>query len=297
MRLPLLATLLLASCTSNRIAPVPDPLPESGAWEEARRTGAFLGVEVRANDSGTLDSLSFDPGVRVTQVIENSPASSVGLEVGDILIAVNGQELFDAEALDALLLAVETGAQLELDVQRGDTAWRVSVATEERIAAGSTAPDLLYLVDPQRSRAGWRTTPGGVRLVASGPDAPFTSAGIELGATVVRIEDEPMRSARSLLAYLQSRDAGDEVKVDYLKLDDSESSTVVTLFEADRQVTLASIPVLFHYESDIDSDNSKFVLLDLWILSLFRYERTGHEREWTLLSLFSFATGQGELSQ
>lgn len=297
MRLLFFATLLLASCTSNRIAPVPDPLPENGAWQEASHTGAFLGLKVRANDSGTLDSLSFDPGVRVTGVIENSPASSAGLEVGDILLTVNDQELFDEEALDALLFAAEAGSHLELNIQRGDTAWRVNVKTAKRVGSASAEPKLLYVLDPQRSRAGWRSTPGGVRLVASAAGAPFPCAGIEVGSTIVRINAEPMRSARTLLDFLQKRNAGDEVEVEYMQPDGESATAEVTLFEADRQVTLASVPVLFHYESNLESDDSKFVLLDLWILSLFRYERTGREREWTLLSLFSFATGQGELQQ
>jgi len=297
MRLSLLASLFLAACTSNQIAPIPDPLPPGTAWTQAIQKGAFLGAEVRANDSGTLDSLSFDPGVRVTRVIENSPASSAGIQVGDLILAFNGEELFDAEALDALLMRVAPETEIQLDVLRGDTAWQVTVAAASRVGADYSPPELLYIIDRQRSQAGWRTAPEGVRLVASNPTGPFPEAGFAVGSTLMSVDGQPSSSAQALLATLQAKEAGESIAVVFLDMAGATKEADVELFEPDTKVTRVSIPILFHYDAALDSRHSDFVLLDLWLLSLFHYERSGNEREWTFLSLFSFATGQGELEQ
>ena len=74
-----LSLCLLAAGTSCQYAPertIPDPLPETLEWAIPQAgASAFLGVEVRENDSGSLESLSFDPGVRVHAVTERSPAA------------------------------------------------------------------------------------------------------------------------------------------------------------------------------------------------------------------------------
>ena len=49
------------------------------------------------------------------------------------------------------------------------------------------------------------------------------------------------------------------------------------------------------WEAEPDGSKVKFELVDIWILSLFRYERVEGERTWTLLSLFDYSTGVGSL--
>ena len=75
--------------------------PELGPPAEQR--DSFLGLEVRENDSGSLESLSFDPGVRVHEVTERSPAAGAGVRVDDVVLAMDGVELAVPEDLTALL--------------------------------------------------------------------------------------------------------------------------------------------------------------------------------------------------
>jgi len=57
------------------------------------------------------------------------------------------------------------------------------------------------------------------------------------------------------------------------------------------------VPILVGYEAAADGSEVSFELLDLWILSLFSYERDGAERRYSLLSLIRFSSGVGELTQ
>ena len=50
-------------------------------------------------------------------------------------------------------------------------------------------------------------------------------------------------------------------------------------------------------DSDPDGESTSFVLIDLYVISLFRYTREGREQEWRFLRWFRWSTGVGELSE
>ena len=109
-----------AACSSAPIASLPAPHPAAGAWTLDGASGAFLGLQVEANEAGTLEALEAEPGVRVLRVVENSPAAHQGLQVGDVLLAFAGEKLADPVALDVLLARAEPGAHVPLQVRRGE---------------------------------------------------------------------------------------------------------------------------------------------------------------------------------
>jgi hypothetical protein len=66
-------------------------------------------------------------------------------------------------------------------------------------------------------------------------------------------------------------------------------------------LTGVRVPILFSFERAPDDHSSKLSILDLWVVSLFEYEREESEREYTLLTLFgwqvfSVSVGEGELA-
>lgn len=294
-----LALAWLSACTSVPVAAVPDPLPETIEWAASGTPegGAFLGLEVRENDSGSLEELSFDPGVRVTRVNAGSPAEQAGFQVGDVLLRWNGEEVPDPTTLDVLLERADPGAAAVLEVQRGDSIFEVSVAPRARTGAASEAR-LLWRADAARSRAGWLAGHGGVVLVTSIPDGPFPEAGVSIGSVVTHIDGEPQRSERALIRAFLERAPGSAIDVAYRDADSAtDRQTVVTLYDPPRRVTAVGVPILFDYDADVNGDATSFTLLDLWILSLFQYRREGGERYYSVLSVFDFATGVGELGE
>ena len=249
----LLGAGLLTSCVSSApLAPVPEPLPQALAWQATAAHGAFLGVEGEENDSGSLDALFFAPGVRVRGVVANSPAEAAGLKPGDVVLSVDGRQVNDPGALDALVAGHAAGDRVELSVQRADTVFAVPVTLEGRgpaagpagsapnpaDGAGSAAGDAStgdgasaggassaappaagdaaqprYRLDPSRSRAGWATGQGGVVLVSAPEDSPVLEAGLALGDVVTAIDGQSVVSDRELIRQLQVREPGAEVEL------------------------------------------------------------------------------------
>jgi hypothetical protein len=316
----LLAALALgaAGCTTVPLAPVPEPLPEALEWRAPGASGAFLGLKTEENDSGSLDALFFMPGARVTRVIENSPASAAGFQPGDVVLALDGTEVNDPAALDALVARRAPGEGVVVGVRRGDTVLDVPVVLA---ALGGSAPgappEPRFRLDPARTRAGWATTPQGVRLASVAPDAPVTRAGLAVGDVVVALDGEPVHSDRDLIRRLAVLEPGTRVRLSVRDAGLSDaggrdtvgsvagagSSTrdvEVTLQEQPTRVTGLAVPVLFDYEAAPDGQRTSLEVIDLWVLSLFEYEREDRERHYTLLNLFgwhvfSFSVGEGEL--
>ena len=295
--LPLLALALLAACQSAPDRSIPDPLPETLEWALPQVDGsAFLGLEVRENDSGSLESLSFDPGVRVHSVIERSPALAAGISVDDILLSVDDTDLAAPSDLSSLLNEASGGDRVRLGVQRGDTVFEVDVT----LAGGAEDVDVAavqeaFVLDPARTRGAWGTDNGAV-LVSRAEDGPVGK--LPLGARVVALDGQRIVSGRGLVRRLLSREPGEEVELRATPPGSTQESTVkIKLLDEGRRLTRFSLPVLTTFEAEADRTRVNFVLLDLYLISFFRYSREGSEKNWRFLRFFHWSSGVGELDE
>ncbi len=292
---------LLAGCASSApLGTIPEPLPESLAWAAEGQFGAFLGVKGEENDSGSLDAMFFDPGVRVTRVVENSPAALAGLRAGDVVLALDGEAVDDPAALDALVARRRGGEQVTLSVRRGDTVYDARIELAQ--TAGGAEVEARWIVERGRSRASWSSGRGGVVLVAAADDSPFPQAGIPVGSVLTAVEGRPLLSDRQLVRLLSARAPGEQVEVQGLAPDGAPFERTVTLQEQPRRLTRFKLPLLFDYEASVDGARTRIGVLDLWFVQLFGYERNEAERTWVLLELFGweplrFSSGVGELAR
>ncbi len=294
----LLLVLLAAACSTapERALPVPYPEVLEFARAGVPEAGAFLGLEVRENDGGSLDDLVFEPGVRVVGVVADSPAARAGFAPGDVLLRLDGERVNDPEDLAALLAAAPAQAEVALEVRRGDSVFALRLVLGERVAHLDQAR-LRQRLDPLRSRAGWLAGHGGVVLVTSDPRGPFPRAGIEPGAVVLALDGEPVRSDRDLVRRLGARPPGSRVEVRWRAGAAGEDhSSGVRLYDPPRRVTRARIPILFHYSAEADGRSRRATLVNLWFVWLVRYERLGAERHWSVLRFLRFSSGVGELA-
>jgi S1-C subfamily serine protease len=85
---------------------------------------AYLGVQL-ASDADV-------EGAKVAQVLDDSPAAKVELNPGDVIVAVNGQQVLGADDLTALVAQQTAGARVTLRVKRGDGALEIEAALVER---------------------------------------------------------------------------------------------------------------------------------------------------------------------
>lgn len=85
----------------------------------------FLGV-------GLADRVDGGQGAVITEVVEGSPASDAGLQVDDIVVAVNGKDVAGSAGLIAAIRDLGPGDELTLDIRRDGSPLEVDVVLVER---------------------------------------------------------------------------------------------------------------------------------------------------------------------
>src|SRR6516162_4056179 len=96
----------------------------------------WLGARLQAVSPEIAESLGLKTpsGALVASVVPDSPASRSGLKTSDLITAVDGQAIEDANAFDYRFATHPLGGTSQIDVQRGGKAVRLTVPLE-------TAPD------------------------------------------------------------------------------------------------------------------------------------------------------------
>lgn len=94
-------------------------------WEELKKKefigeGPFAQKPVKGSGFLGLGSEDSSEGLRVTKVMEGSAAAKIGLQVDDILLAVNDTEIKTKEDLQEALAEMVAGNRLKLKWQRGE---------------------------------------------------------------------------------------------------------------------------------------------------------------------------------
>jgi serine protease Do len=105
-----------------------DRLAKGEVWGDGlfgpktRNSDAYLGVR---RDPDTKE-------YRILQVAEDSPAEKAGLRVGDVLLAMDGTKVLSTEDLTRFLGRKQPGAQVALQVQRGEQVLDLKVILTKR---------------------------------------------------------------------------------------------------------------------------------------------------------------------
>ncbi len=259
-----------------------------------------FGIEVSANESDSLENLEALPGVRVRRVTDNGSAAAAELKAGDIILAVNGVDTNNPDTFIALLNDAKPDQAVSVKARRDTTVFTTQLAGQTRTQADIQE---LYRADPIMSRAGYRTVTvaadsknlTGARIVELFAKSPLPAAGLKVDDTILTADSYAVESAQGLINYLMSKDYGDTVAVQFVDADNILQSKSIKLWDPGRRLSQFSLWPFFSYRNDLSPSTTKFSLLDLWIISLFKYERQGNERNYRLFTLFKFGTGTGEL--
>jgi S1-C subfamily serine protease len=96
-----------------------------------RRAQIGAAVAPRALPPAAAERLGRSGGVQLLQVLEDSPAQRAGLRPGDLLIELDGEQVFDANALQRLMVQERIGRKVNARVLRDGSELNVSVTLEE----------------------------------------------------------------------------------------------------------------------------------------------------------------------
>ncbi len=303
-----LSLLLLNSCVSygpRVLVPSITLSPEELSFttvESTAQESVDFGLQISANESDSLANIEILPGVRVRAVALNSAADSAGIQVGDIILSIDGMETNHPDVIDQLARQTKSAKEFTFTARRNTVVFEAKVTARE--VTGITTPRELYRADPIASRAGYQTeiltmanrsNVSAARIVKIFPGSPLGDAGVAIGDVVLAVDGVPVQSAQGLINRLsQDSELGETVVFSVYSGALIKQSPVV-LWDPSRRISRISLGPLLQYESSLSPLSSSLSILDFWLFSFYNYNRVEGERAHSILGLFNITSDLGEL--
>jgi serine protease Do len=166
-----------------------------------------------------------DWGVILGDVLPETPAAAAGLQIGDVVVALDGKRMENGRQFEVNLYRRAVGDTVTVDVLRGGQTLKFPVAVAEREDDPTRFADM---VSPERnivprlgvlaldideriaSMLGELRVPRGVLVAAISGDAPPSDQGLEAGDVIISINGTPVTALadlRSIIGRLPTRAA------------------------------------------------------------------------------------------
>ncbi len=185
--------------SAETIRNVVNQLKESGTVVRG-----WIGVQIQPVTPDIADSLGLKQarGALVAEVQPNSPASKTGLQSGDVIVTVNGQQVADARDLSRKIGSMHPGTKVDLGVLRKGAEQTMSLTLGElpnqreasrsgrfergeRGAPRQDEPRLGLSLAPADQVAG--TSGGGVVITGVDPSGPAADLGLRTGDIILEV--------------------------------------------------------------------------------------------------------------
>lgn len=102
-------------------------------------THAFIGLSMQTVNAqnAQANGLSVNQGAYVAEVMEGSPAEAAGIQAGDIIIAMDGEEITSADGMILAVRSQDIGETVSVTVMRGaeELTFDVTLGSDEELQA------------------------------------------------------------------------------------------------------------------------------------------------------------------
>jgi len=200
---------------SNMARNVMDQLKNGG---KVRRGKLGVGIQEITSDLAKSLALREVRGVLVNSVEAGGPAERAGIQAGDIITAVNGTRVDDANALRNHIAGTSPGSDVALTILRDGREQQIHARLTELPAdkdstASSSGTEgrggqLGITVEPLTSelasQLGLRRGTQGVVVTDVDPGGPAAEAGIQPDDVILEVNRQPVKSATELRSAVRN---------------------------------------------------------------------------------------------
>lgn len=178
----------------------------------------FLGITFGPNDNGAV----------VTSVLGGTPAAAAGLESGDIITSLNGENVTAAN-LAAAVSQLSVGATVKLDVLRNGKSMEIDATLGTQSQAQAPFPQL----NPSpvgRAYLGvtLNQTNTGIVIASVVNGSPAADAGLQAGDVLTAINGTAVQTSAAAAAMIRTMNPGDTVTLSITR-DGASQDVQVTL--------------------------------------------------------------------
>ncbi len=314
LQVALIASLLTSACITVAPPPEDEGLPSAPAYDALPANAAtgsqgepFVGLELAEATSGGLDALEFLAGLRVANVAPGSPAEAAGLRAGDRVLSVDGMKLERLDQWSALLASVAPGRTWRIEAERDGNVRAATLEVRQRSTPELRATDRF--VERRRLRctastvalgaaaSGTGAARTGARLDELADDSPLHDAGIEPGDTLLALDGKALTGAADLFTRVAAMAPGSEVELVVQSRDGGERQVDLDLYEPERHLTALRLWPLLAWSKTPDERRSEVVVIDLWLIWLYKRTHDGPTTQTSVLRFISWESGVGALTE
>lgn len=204
-------------------------------------------------------------GVLVVEVVPNSPAAEAGLQEGDIIVSLDGENLSSDTNLAETISSMEPGDTITVEIKRdGDDLQEINITLGEHPEDGENAyigiryrampnlrqfdfqgeerlpfnnPDLDDKEDSPFTPPHFNLPEGiqsGVLVGETVPGSPAEQAGLQPGDIITAINGQVLESPHDMVAVIADLEPGDEISLTVIHAEQSNPEEI--------EVTLADNP-------------------------------------------------------
>jgi serine protease Do len=182
--------------------------------EHGTVTRGFLGVGIQDVTRDLADGLGLDSprGALVTEPSEGGPAEKAGIKSGDVVLAVDGEEIEDALDLSRTIAGKTPGTQVEITIWRDGAEQKINVTLDTLTEQDEAAPDQQAPAEPEEpaaptpSSVGITVVPnaGGEGLLVQDvdPESAAAEKGFQVGDTITTVDNKPVSTAAEFEAAI-----------------------------------------------------------------------------------------------
>ncbi len=190
-------------------------------------TRGWLGVTIQNVDRNLAESFGLErpQGALITQLAEDGPADSAGLEAGDIILEFDGEPIETSADLPHVVGLIAPGTRVEVLITRerrqrtlkvevggldaDDTLAQAFRGDEEDSGRGGRL-GIVVEEAPGEMLSRWDLA-GGVLVRSVEADSPADDAGLMPGDVITAVGSTPVRSIEEFRDIVEDLEAGDSV--------------------------------------------------------------------------------------
>jgi S1-C subfamily serine protease len=175
---------------------------------------ALLGVSIQEINQNLMDEKNLKDlkGVYVAEVVEKGAAEKAGIEKGDVILKIDGDEVNSSSRLQEKVGKYKPGDVIKITLRRGNSEKELQAtllgengtAKIEPVAKTSSSEFLGMKLDntsrEERTKLDIKT---GVKVSSIGSGA-FKNAGVPEGFVITMINNEPVYSAQGAVSVLKT---------------------------------------------------------------------------------------------
>lgn len=178
----------------------------------------WLGVVIQEVNKDLAESFGLDKpaGALVAQVLEDGPAAKGGLQVGDVILSLDGKPIIMSADLPHLVGALKPGSTAELDVVRDGARKKLKLSIgalpeEGEALAGTAAPGVerssnrlgVKVVELTAEQKKTLDLKGGV-AISEVQDGPAALIGLRPGDVITHLNNQAINSAKTFAEVAQA---------------------------------------------------------------------------------------------